>query len=176
MLSASPSAATRAQCPAMNSRRFAQADSSRSPAAKKAEQPKGAAERVGDLEPQAPDPDREQHQPGAQRQQAAESKREEHQVHQDFAGQAPQRPIDDAADIARSEDNTGQPVVFGVEHRIVQNEQIGLGVPEIVGEREPGHQRADDEGADCQAEEKPGEDPQRALPRNTSGEPVVSKL
>ena len=65
--------------------------------------------------------------------------------------------------MARSEDNTGQPVVVGVEHGIVDEEEVGFPAPEIVGERQPGHQGTDDEDAHCETEEEPGKDPQRAL-------------
>ncbi len=59
----------------------------------------------------------------------------------------------------------------------MDEEEIGLAAPEILGERQRGHRRPDDENADREAGEQPGEDAQRALGEEyEAASAVVSKL
>ncbi len=73
--------------------------------------------------------------------------------------------------MAGPEHDTRQPGVLDVEHRVVQQEQIGPGLREILGERQPRHQGADNEDADEEAPEQAGEDPQGALGQNNERRP-----
>ena len=136
----------------------------------KAEQPQRAAKAVVDqVDLQAEDPGREQYQRDRQGQQPAHPQTEQHQIKQCLAGQAPERAVDDAADIARPEHGPGQPVVMDVEHRIVQQEQPGLGFRQVFTHRQIRHERPDREHANDEAPEQPGENPQGALREEDKG-------
>jgi len=62
-----------------------------------------------------------------------------------------------------------QPVVIDVEHRVVQQEQIGLRPRQVFAERQCRHQRPDHEDANQETAQQPGKDPRCPLGQEDEG-------